>query len=77
MCGKNVEYLERGSGMLLVQAKAHSSYNDQSKSDDNVKLFSASTGQFTRFTKRYNLHNIKMTDEAASADTVAVTVYAG
>jgi hypothetical protein len=31
-------------GMLLVQAKAHSSYEDQSNSDDNVNLFSASTG---------------------------------
>jgi hypothetical protein len=39
--------------------------------DDYVKPFNASTGWFSKFTKRHNLHNNKMTGEAASADTVA------
>ena len=47
--------------MLLVQATAHSIYEYLSESDDNVQPFSASTGCFSRFTKRYNFHNIKMT----------------
>ncbi|GFG29801.1 hypothetical protein Cfor_00232 [Coptotermes formosanus] len=58
-------------GMRVVQAKARCIYEDLSKGNDNVKPFSASTGWFSRFTKRYNFHNIKMTGEAASPDTVA------
>jgi Tc5 transposase DNA-binding domain. len=60
--------------MLLVQATAHSVYEDLSESDDNVQPFSASTGCFSRFTKRYRFHNIKMIGEAASA-SVTVTHY--
>jgi len=63
--------------MLLVQATARSVYEDLSESDDNVQPFSAGTGCFSRFTKRYNFHNIKMIGEAASADAVAVTHYVG
>ena len=59
--------------MLLVQATAHSVYEDLSESDDNAQPFSASTGCFSRFTKRYNFYNIKMIGKAASADVVAVT----
>jgi hypothetical protein len=58
--------------MLLVQAKACSICEDLSKGDGNVKPFSASTGGFSRFTKRYNFGDIKMTGAAASADIVAV-----
>jgi hypothetical protein len=58
--------------MLLRQAKAHSICEGLSKGDGNVKPFNASTGGFSRFTKRYNFHNIKMTGAAASADSVAV-----
>jgi len=47
--------------MLLVQAKACSICEDLSKGDGNVKPFSASTGGFSRFTRRYNFRNIKMT----------------
>jgi hypothetical protein len=47
------------------------------KCDDNVKSFSASTGWFSRFMKRYNFCNIKMTGEAVSGDTVAVIYYVG
>jgi hypothetical protein len=61
----------------LVQAKARSVGEDLSKRDDNVKLFSASTGWFSIFPKRYNFHNIKITGEAAFADTVAVIHYIG
>jgi hypothetical protein len=43
--------------------------------DDNVKPFSANTGWFSRFLKRYNFHNIKITREPASADTGCVTVW--
>jgi len=57
--------------MLLVQAKAH--YEDLPKSDDNVKPFNSSW--FSRLSKRYKFHNIKMTGEAASADTEAVIPY--
>jgi hypothetical protein len=60
---------------FVVQAKAHSIYEDLSKIDDNVKHLSASTGWFSRFLKRYNFHNIKMTREPASPNTVAVSLY--
>jgi hypothetical protein len=60
--------------MLLVQAKAHSIDGDLSKGDDNV-TFIASTGWFSRFLKRYHFHNVKMTGEAAFADTVVVRHY--
>ena len=56
---------------LLVQAKARTIYEDLSRGDDSVTPFNASTGWFSKFTKRYNFHNIKMTGEAASADIVA------
>jgi len=58
--------------MLLVQAEAHSICEVLSMHDDNVKPISASAGRFSRFTKRYNFRNIKMTGEGASADSVAV-----
>jgi hypothetical protein len=61
--------------MLLVHAKAQ--YEDLPKNDDNVKPFSASTSWFSRLTKRYKFHKIKMTGEAASADTAAAIRYIG
>jgi hypothetical protein len=63
--------------MLLVQAKACTNCEDLSKGDGNVKQFSASTGGFSSFTKRYNFHNIKMAGAAASADSLAVVQCAG
>jgi len=63
--------------MLLVQAKARSICEDLSRCDGNVKPFSASTRGFSRFTKRYNFRNIKMTGAAASADSVAVIQWTG
>jgi hypothetical protein len=63
--------------VLLVQAKARSVDEDLSKGVDNVKLFIARTGSFSRFLKRYHFYNIKMTGEAAFADTVVVIHYVG
>jgi hypothetical protein len=60
---------------VLVQAKALSVYENLSKDDDDddeeVQPFSARTGWFTKSTKRYNFHNIKMRGDNASANTVA------
>lgn len=58
--------------MLLVQDKACSFYEDLSKGDDLVKPFSSCTVGCSRFMNRYNFHDINMTGEDASADTVAV-----
>ena len=63
--------------VLLAQVKAHSIYEDLSKGDDSIKPFSASTGWFSKFTKRCNFHNMRMTGEAASADSVGVVHYIG
>jgi len=63
--------------MLLVQAKAFSVYEDLSEGDDLVKAFTTSTDWFSRFLKRYNFQNIKMTGEAAYADTVDVILCVG
>jgi len=60
---------------FVVQAKAHSIYEDLSKMGDNIKPLSASTDWFGRFLKRYNFCNIKITGEPASADTVAMSLY--
>jgi len=79
MYGKNVEYLDKGSDIIpcackhvLVQAKARSICEDLLKGVGNVKPFSASIGGFSRFTKRDNFCNIKMTGAADSADSVVV-----
>jgi len=45
--------------------------------DDSIKPFSASTGWFSKYTNRCNFHNMRMTGEAASADTVVVIYYLG
>jgi hypothetical protein len=58
--------------MLVIHSMAHSVYEDFSKGDDNVKPFSASTGLFSWFTKRYNFHNSEVLGKAASTDIVAV-----
>jgi hypothetical protein len=63
--------------MLVIQSTVNSVYEDFSKGDDNVKSFSASTGWFSWFAKRYDFHNIEVPGEAASIDTVAVMHYIG
>jgi hypothetical protein len=59
-----------------MPAKAHSIYEDLSEADDNVKLFNACAGWCSKFMKRYNFHNIKMSERAASADNVAAETFA-
>jgi len=54
----------------LVQVNAHSILEDLSEADVSIKPFSASTSWFSRYTNRCNFHNMRMTGEAASADTV-------
>ena len=55
---------------FLVKAKAFYKNLSKDDDDDDVKPLNVSTDWFCKFTKRYNLHNIKMTGEAA-AETVA------
>jgi len=52
-------------------------FEDLSEGDDSIKPLSASTGWFSKFTNGYNFHNMGMTGEAASADTVGVIRYVG
>lgn len=63
--------------MLLVQVKAHSIFEDLSEGDDSIKPFSAVTGWFSMYPNRCNFHNVRMTVEAASANTVGVMHYIG
>ena len=59
---------------FLVKAKGLSIYKNLSKDDDDdyVKPLNERRDWFSKFTKRYNVHNIKMTGEAAAAaETVA------
>ncbi|KAK3875186.1 hypothetical protein Pcinc_019926 [Petrolisthes cinctipes] len=68
--------------LKLIQEKALSLWKDlqekQQPSEDTpqaAESFNASRGWFNRFKKRANLHNIKVTGEAASADLVAANAY--
>jgi hypothetical protein len=61
---------------FLVKAKGLSIYKNLSKDDDDyVKPLNVSTDWFIKFTKRYNLHNIKMTGEAAAAEKFFIALY--
>jgi hypothetical protein len=62
--------------MLLVRAKACFVYKDLLKDGDDVKPFSTSSGWFWNFTRRRSFCNIKLKQEAASADTVAAEEFA-
>ena len=57
----------------LIQAKAIRVYD--SLKTDQSPVFAASRGWFERFKKRQSLHNIKMTGESASADSVATAAF--
>ncbi|KAK3873871.1 hypothetical protein Pcinc_021162 [Petrolisthes cinctipes] len=68
--------------LKLIQEKALSLWKDlqekQQPSEDTpqaAESFNASRGWFNRFKKRANLHNIKVTGEAASTDLVAANAY--
>uniref|UniRef100_A0A8C0IWK5 HTH CENPB-type domain-containing protein n=1 Tax=Chelonoidis abingdonii TaxID=106734 RepID=A0A8C0IWK5_CHEAB len=60
--------------LLVIQAKAKSLYDnlkiDQGEGSE-TEAFTASRGWFVQFNRRFHLHNIKMSSEAASADTAA------
>ena len=61
-------------GLMLIQEKAKSLYEDLKKKhgeESEGASFNASHGWFHRFKARANLHNVKVSGEAASADTVA------
>ncbi|XP_065436021.1 tigger transposable element-derived protein 1-like isoform X2 [Chrysemys picta bellii] len=61
-----------------IQEKARSLYDDLKKQhgeSSNAEPFNANRGWFMRFKARANLHNIKVSDEAASADEEAARVF--
>ncbi|XP_042222798.1 tigger transposable element-derived protein 1-like [Homarus americanus] len=63
---------------MVIQQKAISLSNDLQEEEgasSEVKPFLASKGCFERLKKRPNLHNIKMSGEAASADTDSARKY--
>lgn len=62
--------------LMIIQAKAKSIFEDVKGkySDPNAK-FAASHGWFNRFKQRANFHNVKVSGEAASADTKAAEKY--
>ncbi|CAH2327286.1 tigger transposable element-derived 1-like [Pelobates cultripes] len=60
----------------ILMEKAKSIYaHVQSQDPDVMESFAASRGWFDRFKKRYNLYNLKITGEAASADTGASAAF--
>ncbi|MEE6509715.1 hypothetical protein FKM82_027427 [Ascaphus truei] len=64
--------------LALIQAKALSLYEDikqQHGEGTTEETFTASKGWFMRFKERANLHNIKVTGEAASADKEAAKTF--
>nr|XP_006138987.1 tigger transposable element-derived protein 1-like [Pelodiscus sinensis] len=65
--------------VMLIQEKALSLYKDLKKNlgenARDVEPFVASRGWFNRFKARANLHNIKVSGEAASADEKAASAF--
>lgn len=70
----------------IIQEKAKKLYEDIEKkscsnnlehgiADERQPKFLASQGWFERFKARYNLHNVKLKGEAASADSVAAAKF--
>ena len=60
--------------LMLIQEKAKSLYEGLKKKhseESEGASFNASHGWFHRFKARANLHDVKVSGEAASADTVA------
>ena len=59
--------------LMLIQEKAKSLYEDLKKhgEESDCASFNASLGWFHQFKARANLHNVKVSVKAASADTVA------
>ncbi|KAK3881758.1 hypothetical protein Pcinc_013840 [Petrolisthes cinctipes] len=57
----------------LIQAKARSIYDNLEV--EEKKQFTASSGWFANFRRRFGFHNLKMVGETASADTKAAEEY--
>ncbi|KAK3882326.1 hypothetical protein Pcinc_013317 [Petrolisthes cinctipes] len=57
----------------IIQAKARSIYNNLEV--EEKKQFTASSGWFANFHRRFGFHNLKMEGEAASEDTQAAEKY--
>jgi hypothetical protein len=61
---------------FLVKEKALSIYKNLSQDDDDyAKPLNVSTDWFSKFTKRYNLCNIKVKGEAAAAEKFFIALY--
>ena len=64
--------------LMLIQEKAKSFYEDLKKKhseESEGASFNASHGWFHQFKARANLHNVKVSGEAVSTDTVAAWEY--
>uniref|UniRef100_K7GEK8 HTH CENPB-type domain-containing protein n=1 Tax=Pelodiscus sinensis TaxID=13735 RepID=K7GEK8_PELSI len=63
--------------LMTIQAKAHSLFEDLNKKEgyDYDQTFTASHSWFNRFKMRPNLHNVKLSGEAASADSKAAETF--
>ncbi|XP_061435172.1 tigger transposable element-derived protein 1-like [Lethenteron reissneri] len=64
--------------LMMIQEKAKSLFRDLKKEHGEISTmpnFSASRGWFDRFKRRCNLHNLKMTSEAAVVDLGAAKRY--
>lgn len=75
---QNQKRMAISSGIIRSKALSifdHLKKEEQSSSNSGDLQFSASKGWFERFKRRQNLHNIKLTGEAASADTVAASAF--
>lgn len=57
--------------LMMIQEKALSLFKDIKADSDEDVTFNASHGWLSRFKVRNNLHNVKVTGEAASADIKA------
>lgn len=59
----------------LIRAKARKIFEHMKSDSDSSFDFQASKGWLENFKKRYNLHNIKLTGESASADHDAAKIF--
>ncbi|KAG6927996.1 tigger transposable element derived 1 [Chelydra serpentina] len=60
--------------LLVIQTKAKSLYDNLKRDQgegSQTETVTASWGWFDRFKRHFHLHNIKMSSEAANADTAA------
>ena len=62
---------------MMIQEKALSLFNELKAEYGEDVSFTASHGWFNRFKARNNLHNVKVSGEAASADVKAAEEFPG